>query len=404
MLSAQSVAIVQATLPVVRDHARAITGVFYQNMFTEHPELKNVFNMSHQAAGDQPQALAAAVVAYAANLDNPAALEPVLSRIANRHASLGITPAQYSIVGRHLLGAVKQVLGEAVTPDVQAAWNEAYWLLASELIALEARLYTEQGVYPEHLWRAWSVAARVQENKDTVSFYIIPEDDEEAPYFFPGQYVSVMFNDEQGLRQIRQYSLSDAPGADCWRITVKREAAHDGKPAGKVSNFLVDGVQIGDTLVLSPAYGDFILNLGSAQPVVLISGGVGITPMLSMLNALVRHTPEREVHFILACKNEAQRIGQRDLAIAHEKLPNLHLHLCFEQPDSSEQLGRDYDSAGLLNLKALAAQLPLQDGVFYLCGPIGFMDAQRKALAELEVEAEQVHYEVFGPDVLLGMA
>src|SRR5215213_10369957 len=148
LLSDQSRAVVAATAGVVSDHADQITSVFYPRMFSEHPELLRLFNQGNQATGEQSRALAASVVAYAVQLLDPDApsFEHVMRRIAYKHVSLGIRPEQYTIVGRNLLAAVGEVLGEAVTPEVYAAWDEVYWLFAAQLIAEEARLYQQSGV------------------------------------------------------------------------------------------------------------------------------------------------------------------------------------------------------------------------------------------------------------------
>jgi len=145
LLSAESKKIVAATAQVVGEHAEQITAVFYPRMFAEHPELLRVFNQGNQATGEQSRALAASVVAYAVQLVDPGApsFAHVLRRIAYKHVSLGIRPEQYTIVGRNLLAAVGEVLGDAVTPEVAAAWDEVYWLFATQLIAEEARLYQQ---------------------------------------------------------------------------------------------------------------------------------------------------------------------------------------------------------------------------------------------------------------------
>ena len=130
LLSGPAQAVVSATAAVVAEHAEQITARFYPRMFDEHPELLRVFNLGNQATGEQSRALAASVVAYAVHLIDPTApsFAHVLRRIAYKHVSLGIRPEQYTIVGRHLLAAVGEVLGDAVTAEVASAWDEVYWL------------------------------------------------------------------------------------------------------------------------------------------------------------------------------------------------------------------------------------------------------------------------------------
>ena len=226
MLSESSTAVVTATLPVVQAHGEEITGRFYQRMFAAHPELLNLFNRGNQASGAQKAALASAVVAYAEHLTGESAAPwgPILDRIAHKHASLGITATQYTLVGRHLMAAIGEVLGDAVTPEIAAAWDEVYWLLACELIAREARLYTEAGVAEgASVWREWRVTEVTVEATDVRSYTLVPADGGPVPTFVPGRYVSVAVDLDGDLgQQIRQYSLSGRPGADHWRITVKR--------------------------------------------------------------------------------------------------------------------------------------------------------------------------------------
>src|SRR4051794_14925485 len=130
MISASARPFIAASVPVLQQHGVAITQRFYADLFEAHPELRHVFNQGNQASGAQQGALAGALVAYAANIDNRDALAPVIRRIAHKHASLGIGPAQYTVVARHLLAAISSVLGAAATPALLAAWDEAYWLLA----------------------------------------------------------------------------------------------------------------------------------------------------------------------------------------------------------------------------------------------------------------------------------
>ena len=298
MLSAQSTPIVRATLPAVGAHLTTITELFYRHMFEERPELlRTLFNRANQASGAQREALAGAVAAFATVLVERPDERPdaVLGRIAHKHASLGITPDQYTLVGRHLLGAVAEVLGDAVTPEVAAAWDEVYWLMANALIAMEARLYAEARVDNGDVWREMEIAERTEESADAASFVLRRPDGLPTGSFLPGQYVSVQVELPDGAQQIRQYSLSTAPDRKTWRITVKRERSADGSsPDGEVSTWLHSHARAGDTLRVSLPFGDLILPDGDG-PIVLASAGIGVTPMLSMLDHLARTSSSRQV-------------------------------------------------------------------------------------------------------------
>lgn len=208
MLSATARPYIDASVPVLREHGLAITTTFYRSMFAAHPELTNLFNMGNQANGSQQQSLAAAVFAYAANIDNADALAPVVSRIVHKHAAVGLTADHYPIVGEHLLGAIKTVLGDAATPALIDAWGEAYWLLANLLIDEEKKLYAQSGAEAGALTRL-KVVRRVQESADIVSYYLQTEDGMSPGAFLPGQYITVEAQLDEDKRQLRQYSLSD---------------------------------------------------------------------------------------------------------------------------------------------------------------------------------------------------
>ncbi|MEU1888064.1 globin domain-containing protein [Micromonospora rifamycinica] len=404
MLSESSAAVVTATLPVVRAHADQITGRFYARMFAAHPELLDLFNRGNQATGRQQAALAASVVAYAGHLTGTdgAAWSAVLERIAHKHASLGITPGQYPLVGRHLMAAVGEVLGAAVTPEVAAAWDEVYWLMACELVAREARLYTTAGVAGDGaVWRDWRVVAVTPEATDTVSFTLVPTDGGPVPGFVPGQYVSVAVDLDGGLgRQIRQYSLSGSPDADHWRITVKRVRGTGGIPDGLVSTALHEHVRPGDTLRLSPPFGEVSAVPGTG-PLLLVSAGIGLTPAMSALQHLAATAPDRPVVLAHADRDAAAHAHRTQLVDLHARLPRLRLRLWYETPTAA---GDALSPAAEVTRGRIDPELiPLSpDTHVHLCGPLPFMNQVRGGLLRRGVPAERIAYEVFGPGMLPG--
>ncbi|MFU8873810.1 globin domain-containing protein [Micromonospora sp. SL4-19] len=404
MLSESSAAVVAATLPAVQAHGEAITGRFYQRMFDAHPELLDIFNRGNQATGQQKAALAAAVAAYAEHLTGGSSgmpWGPILDRIAHKHASLGITAAQYPIVGRHLLAAVGEVLGDAVTPEVAAAWDEVYWLLACELIAREARLYTVAGVAEDGaVWRDWRVAEKARETADVVSFTLVPADGAPVSTFTPGQYVSVAVDlDGDRGQQIRQYSLSGRPGVDHWQITVKRVRGTAGAPDGMVSTHLHEQVSVGDTLRLSPPFGE-VSAIGEGEPLLLVSAGIGVTPAMAALEHLAATEPERPVVLVHADRAGATHARRDELPGLQERLPNLSVRLWYEDAADGELAGLKADVAGGLVDPDL---IPLSPGAqVHLCGPVPFMATVRGGLLRRGVPTERIAYEVFGPGMLRG--
>lgn len=393
MLSAASRPYIDASVPVLREHGLTITKTFYSNMLSAHPELKNLFNSGNQANGSQQQSLASAVFAYAANIDNAAALAPVVTRIVHKHVSLGIKAEHYPIVGHHLLGAIKQVLGDAATPELLAAWAEAYGLLADALIDAERKLYESVGIEPGDLFDM-RVVAITEESAQVKSFLLQPADGGAVPAFQPGQYVSVRVLLPSGLQQLRQYSLSDAPGKNTLRISVKREAAGTQTPAGMISNWLHDNVRVGSTLAISMPFGEFAPDVASAEPIVLLSAGVGITPMISALNHIAMHQPMRQVIFAHATGEATHHAHRADVARAKEIMPNLRSLVFYEHADADDQA-----LVGRMKIDALPDWNKEATDV-YLCGPLPFMQEQRAALLAAGVPADRLHREVFGPDML----
>lgn len=398
MLSASARPYIDASVPVLREHSLDITKVFYANMLGAHPELKNLFNMGNQASGVQQQSLASALFAYAANIANPAALAPVVTRIVHKHAAVGLTAAHYPIVAEHLLGAIKQVLGDAASDDLLSAWGEAYWLLANLLIEEEKKLYAATATTPGAL-KTLKVVRKVFESEHIASFYLQTEDGQRPGDFQPGQYISVEMQFDGGQRrQLRQYSLSDSQAAPWWRISVKREQAQD-QPQGQVSNWLHDEVEVGASIQATPAFGDFMLTpVVSERPLVLLSAGVGITPMLSMLNSVRDLAPQRQVYFAHAARSPAWQAHSLDLQEACSRMSALEIALFYESLEGAHgSIGGVYQ--GRMDVCTLWPEAVLQADI-YLCGPLGFMQAQRQQLLEAGVTAERIQREVFGPDLL----
>ncbi|MCV2460878.1 FAD-binding oxidoreductase [Streptomyces sp. ICN988] len=396
MLSEQSVPVVRATLPAVGAAIGDIADVFYRKLFDAHPELlRDLFNRGNQANGEQQRALAGSIAAFAGMLlENPdQRADVMLSRISHKHASLGITPDQYKIVHENIMAAIVDVLGEAVTPEVARAWDEVYWLMANALIALEARLYAQTGVEAGDVWRSMEIVDRIEESADAVSLVLRPADDSAPASFRPGQYVSVQVELPDGARQIRQYSLSAAPGRPDLRITVKRVRG-DGRPDGEVSSWLHANARKGDVLTTSAPFGDLALAEHDG-PLLLASAGIGVTPVLAMLDHLAAGGSTRPVTVVHADRtpdDHAHRQEQLDLIRA---LPDARLHLWYEEPGD----GAPEASTGRADLTGL----DLPEGLTaYLCGPVPFMRAVRGDLLSRGVPAEAVHYEVFGPDLWLG--
>lgn len=388
--------IVKATVPVLQEHGNAITKRFYERMLEDHPELKNIFNLTNQRKGDQPKALANTVYAAALHIDNLEEILPVVKQIAQKHKSLNIKPEHYPIVGKYLLLGIKDVLGDAATDDIINAWEKAYGVIADVFISVEKEMYEAVQNSPGGWidFRNFKVMKKVVESDVITSFYLEPEDGQAFPAYQPGQYITVKAIIEgQPYTHLRQYSLSCAPGEDMYRISVKREDAMGDNPAGIVSNFLHAKMEEGSILPISAPSGDFVLDQEDTRPLILMSGGVGLTPMISMLETVIKEQPSREVVFIHAAKSgniHAMKERVQEITQTHDQVTS---YTVYDSP-SAENV---YDKEGHIDYEWLANVLPTHDAAFYFCGPKGFMRAVYQNLRNYHVADTDLHFEIFGP-------
>lgn len=393
MLSEKTIEIIKSTVPVLEKHGKDITSHFYQRMFSNHPELLNIFNHANQRQGRQQTALANAVYAAAANIDNLGAIIPVVKQIGQKHRALGILPEHYPIVGENLLGAIKEVLGDAATDEIIDAWAEAYGVIADAFIGVEAEMYKE-AKEQEGGWegfRSFVVANKVEESNVITSFYLKPEDGKAIASYQPGQYLTVKVQPEgDNYTHIRHYSLSDAPGKEYYRISVKRE------DKGVVSNYLHQSLQEGDKVLVSAPAGDFVLET-KETPAVLISGGVGLTPMVSMAKTIVEQQPERGVTFIHGALNSTVHALKEEITELANENKNVTSFVAYSEPTAEDRAAKNYDKEGFIDLAWLKSIVPSNQADFYFCGPLPFMQVVYRALKEWGVPAENIHFEFFGP-------
>lgn len=389
MLSERTKDIIKSTVPVLEVHGTAITTTFYRNMFEAHPELLNIFNHANQAKGRQQTALANTVYAAAANIDRLEAILPAVVQIAHKHVSLGIKPEHYPIVGEYLLKAIKEVLGDAATDEIISAWAEAYGVIADVFISVEKDMY-EKNEAKENGWSFFKdfVVARKEKESDIItSFYLKPADGSSVPTYEPGQYISVRMSipGEQYLVN-RQYSLSQAANNEEFRISVKREADND--PNGRGSVHLHENVNVGDVIEVSAPAGEFVLE-PTAGPVSFISGGVGITPMMSMLETVAGVTPERPTAFLHAARNQTLHAFDDEIKEMIGSMENaVYKAVYSDQPE------------GYLT-RSILEEFVNPAGDVYVCGPVPFMEAMIRELRAMGIEESKIHFEFFGPAVAI---
>ncbi|KAF2020674.1 globin-like protein [Aaosphaeria arxii CBS 175.79] len=407
-LKPEQVAIIKATVPVLAAHGLAITTKFYHDMIEANPELKNIFNNTHQSTGHQPAALAGALYAYAANIDALGNLSAAVELICHKHTSLFIRAPHYAIVGKHLLETMKVVLGDACTDEILDAWGAAYWQLADIMINKEAAMYEETKQWDD--WKEFTIAKKEKESEQITSFYLEPVDKAlKLPIFKPGQYISVnIFVDELGVWQARQYSLSDAPGKSYLRISVKKEAGVEiGEPKsmtheGYLSNLLHQTKNEGDIVKVSHPWGDFFLDedkIAKDAPVVLIAAGVGLTCLNSIFTHLAAQKTSRPIVWIHGARDSNHRAFKAhtdSLAANNENVQTVYFS---SKPQAEDVQGRDYDIEGRIELAKVGSDKLFtgdNKAEYYTCGPKDFMLSMEEQLKSLGVPSERIHMELFG--------
>ncbi|SCZ60093.1 MULTISPECIES: NO-inducible flavohemoprotein [unclassified Pseudomonas] len=392
MLSVQDRAIIKATVPLLESGGEALITHFYRMMLSEYPQVRPLFNQAHQASGDQPRALANGVLMYARHLDQLDQLGDLVAKIINKHVALQILPEHYPIVGGCLLRAISEVLGsEIATQEVIDAWAAAYNQLADILIGAEAAIYDEKAQAPGG-WRGareFRLVQKVEESAEITSFYFEPLDQGPILAAEPGQYIGLqLFIGGEEIR--RNYSLSALSNQGQYRISVKRETG------GVASNYLHDQCPVGTSVMLFPPAGEFTL-AASDKPLVLISGGVGITPTLPMLEAAL--ATERPVHFIHCARNGQVHAFRNWVDELAQRYPQLKRFYCYAEDDGVSPAA---DKLGMLTREQLAEWLPEQrDLDAYFLGPKGFMAAIKRHLQALGIPEQQSRYEFFGPAAAL---
>lgn len=394
MLDAQTIATVKASIPALLATGPHLTAHFYDRMFAHNPELKEIFNMSNQRNGNQREALFNAICAYASNIENLAVLLPAVEKIAQKHTSFAVKPEQYQIVGAHLLATLDELLSPG--QEVLDAWGKAYGVLAGVFIQREEELYqaAENKTGGWRAPRAFRIVEITPQSEVIKSFLLAPVDGKPVAEYQAGQYLGVWVRNKNFANQeIRQYSLTRAPDGRNYRIAVRHE------PGGTVSGWLHQHAQPGDEVHLTTPAGDFFLQVEPQTPVTLISAGVGQTPMLAMLDVLASRQHPAAVQWLHAADNGKTHAFADEVAAMGQRLERFSQHIWYNTPLPQDN-GR-FNSEGLMDLLAIESQLSDPAMHYYLCGPLGFMQHAGAQLVNMGVEAERIHYEVFGPHKVL---
>jgi nitric oxide dioxygenase len=407
-LTQNQIDIVKATAPVLKEHGVAITTVFYNNMLREIPDLNNIFSATSQVSGRQPRALAGAVLGYATYIDDLGKLTHAVQRIAHKHVSLQVTPAQYDIVGKYLIQAIGQVLGEAATAEIVDAWVAAYGALAKVFINIEGDMYKANAAENWVGWRKFRIVRKEAESSVITSFYLAPTDGTPLRKFLPGQYVSLqVLVPELGYLQSRQYSLSEGPteNGEYYRISVKKEEGVENTVPGLISNMLHAKYAVGDEVELSHPQGEFFVDPTDATkegvPAVLISAGVGATPLKSILDSLTTATAvKRPVSWIHSARSSATLPFADAVRQTCREHDNVSANIFLRTLGPEDREGVHYEFGDMrLDLAKLDQERDLQlsnsKAEYFICGPEEFMKDVRNNLAALGVDKSRVFLELF---------
>lgn len=250
-------------------------------------------------------------------------------------------------------------------------------------------------------WRDFRVVRRVDEDEQhsQCSFYLKPVDGMPLAAFKPGQFLTFQLM-VPGQTLTRCYSLSDRPSADHYRVTIKRQQAppdRPGVPPGLASSHFHEAVQTGDILRVRAPSGAFFVDPDPAHDIVLIAGGIGITPMLSMLQWCVDEQPNRGIYLYYGLRCGHEHVFKPQLVKLAASHPNFHLTVAYSQPGSTDEPGRDFQHLGYVDLELIKNTLPHGQHQFYICGPPPMMRSLVPAIKAWGVAAADIHFEAFGP-------
>lgn len=329
------------------------------------------------------------------------------SLILQLHGALGGNPGLilgYALLAVLLLHAL--VLGFGTVRRVYGEREQRRLSRERLLLDIKAAKFQHQELEQSRaLWngfRKFQVVKKISECSDVASFYLAPHDGRPLPAFKPGQYITFQLQIPGEARPlIRCYSLSDSPDhPDYYRVTIKKALAppevREAKP-GRVSCYFCNTIKEGDILDVKAPNGHFYLDLAEDKPVVLISGGVGVTPMVSMLNAIIASGRKREAWFFFGARNRSDHIFKEYMAEIAAKHDFVRMHVCYSRPEATDVKGRDYHHEGRVSVDLMKELLPSNNYDYYICGPGPFMKSITDGLEFWGVPEKNVHFEAFGP-------
>ncbi|KUI65187.1 Flavohemoprotein [Cytospora mali] len=393
--------LVKSTIPFLKEHGESISDTVYRTLIERHPELNNTLNLIHLKDGRLARALTVVILRFASSINHISELIPKLERVCNKHCSLGIQPEHYEILGGLIIETFDDAMGPLMTPEMKAAWTKAYRILSNMMIGRERIIYKDFERYNWGTWRKFVIDRKVCEADGLYSFYLVPKDGNPLPKFLPGQYISVrLFVPEVGYYQTRQYSMSDLPRAgDYYRITVKRVEAYTcSHDPGMLSTMLIDRVKTGEEIECSHPSGEFFVDtsIPISIPVILISAGSGVGPLVSILNAVTEGQPTRHVSWIHGCHEDVP--FNTRLAVIKRRCPNLSTVIFKTAPTRGDIQGITYDFNCRVDLDMVPPSLlhtSHGSAEYYICGPEDFMKKIIQQLVDMGIDSTRIKCELF---------
>ncbi|CAH2353497.1 flavohemoprotein [[Candida] railenensis] len=381
---------IKATIPYLEKAGVDLTAKFYSNMLEKNEEVRPFFNKAHQATREQPAILAFALLAYAQNIDDLTPLVGFVKQIIIKHTGLQIKPHHYPIVGTNLLETMVEVLGsEVASPPLIEAWATAYGNLAKLLID------GEREIYEQNQWdgfREFEVTSIEDESSDVKSVQFKPKDaTQKVQIPQRGQYVGIRFTLDDGTVTTREYSLSsyDTVKNNKYQISVKRD-----RNGGIVSNFVHDKLRVGDTIKVSPPNGNFVYRHEESKPVLIFTAGIGITPMVSIMQQALESGREVIMHY----SNSSVEVRPFTKVLQQLKEKYGKTFTLNEYISQAQEQEGSIKLDKVSNRRIESTDIPSNsvDYDVYLLGPSSYNDVIFGALAQKGVEKSKVATEVFG--------
>jgi ferredoxin-NADP reductase/MOSC domain-containing protein YiiM len=297
------------------------------------------------------------------------------------------------------LAALRRVVDVAALPD---DWRDYFREQITQVSGRSRQPAAQPPAWPG--FRSFTLQEKVRESDDVCSFHLSPADGQKLPPYLPGQYLTVRLS-IPGLSRpvVRSYSLSDAAGKDTYRLTIKRIASRSQASqaaSGLVSTHFHDRLAVGDPIEVKAPSGRFTIDVAQPdRPVVLIGGGIGLTPLLSMLNSIVAAGSPRETWLLYGVRNDREHIMRTHLEAVARSHPNVHLHVFYSRP--TRQMEDPGLHVGRFDGGAIQRLIPSNTCDFYVCGPPTMMDSVVQDLEAWGVAADHVHTEAFGPATVM---